>query len=171
MVESPNTGSYNLVPVPGGGSLILSSHPASLPGLRLEQAIALYIEQDTRLLLSLTTLQELSALKLETLESICQDQGIEWVHAPIEDLKTPDQHFETQWLAKHALMHNILNDGHVVSLHCWSGLGRSGTIAARLLVERGLSPKQAMIHVREHRPGAIETPEQMQYVMSLPKLN
>jgi hypothetical protein len=25
-------------------------------------------------------------------------------------------------------MHNILNDGHVVTLHSWSGLGRSGTI-------------------------------------------
>lgn len=171
MVKSPNTGSYNVVPVPGGGTLILSSHPASLPGLLPVQAVALFVEQGARLMLSLTTAQELSQLKLETLASMCLEQGIKWVHAPIEDLQTPDQYFEAWWSLNHALMHDLLNDGHAVVLHCWGGLGRSGTIAARLLVERGLSPEQAVAQVREHRRGAIETPEQLQYVMSLTKQN
>ena len=41
-------------------------------------------------------------------------------------------------------------------VHCRGGLGRAGTIAARLLVELGERPDEAIRRVREVRPGAIE---------------
>ncbi len=44
------------------------------------------------------------------------------------------------------------------------GLGRAGTVAARLLVELGAHPGDAMRRVRDVRPGAIETEEQEDHV-------
>jgi len=43
-------------------------------------------------------------------------------------------------------------------------LGRTGTIAARLLIEFGLNPDDAIKEVRASRSGAIETSSQEQYV-------
>jgi ADP-ribosyl-[dinitrogen reductase] hydrolase len=53
-----------------------------------------------------------------------------------------------------------------VLLHCRGGLGRSGTIAARLLVELGENPRVAIDRVRRARHGAIETPAQEAHVLS-----
>src|SRR5690606_26925759 len=43
----------------------------------------------------------------------------------------------------------------------------AGTVAARLLIERGLQPGEAIRAVRSARPGAIEMPEQEAYVRRL----
>ena len=47
------------------------------------------------------------------------------------------------------------------------GLGRTGMIAARILVEMGLSAELAIKSVREARPGTIETAAQEAYVRTL----
>ena len=52
-------------------------------------------------------------------------------------------------------------------VHCRGGLGRAGTIAARLLVECGWPAAKAIAAVREVRPGAIETRAQEKYVLGL----
>ena len=55
-------------------------------------------------------------------------------------------------------LHARLRDGFNVLVHCKGGLGRAGTIAARLLIELGMAPQMAVGVVRQARPGAIETP-------------
>lgn len=52
-------------------------------------------------------------------------------------------------------------------IHCLGGLGRSGTIAARLLVELGVVPDEAINIVRKARPGAIENNAQETHVRSI----
>jgi ADP-ribosyl-[dinitrogen reductase] hydrolase len=63
---------------------------------------------------------------------------------------------------------DTLNHGHAVALHCWAGLGRAGTVAARILMEReGMSADEAIAYVRQARPGSIETAAQVDYLQSL----
>ena len=57
-----------------------------------------------------------------------------------------------------------LRRGERVLVHCRGGLGRAGSVAARLLVEFGAAPVDAIAQVRVARPGAIETREQEQWV-------
>ena len=57
-----------------------------------------------------------------------------------------------------------LRSGGDVLVHCKGGLGRAGMIAARLLVELGMAPEQAIREVRRARKGAIETPSQLALV-------
>ena len=61
----------------------------------------------------------------------------------------------------------MLREGRNILVHCRGGLGRAGTIAARLLIEIGIDPKIAISEVRAVRPGAIETVEQEKYVLSI----
>ena len=63
-----------------------------------------------------------------------------------------------------ARLRERLRRGERVLVHCRGGLGRAGSVAARLLVEFGAAPNEAIRQVRVARPGAIETREQEQWV-------
>jgi ADP-ribosyl-[dinitrogen reductase] hydrolase len=63
-------------------------------------------------------------------------------------------------------LRQVVRSGGRVLLHCRGGLGRAGTIAARLLVELGMEPGKAVQAVRHVRPGAIETIEQERHVLA-----
>jgi atypical dual specificity phosphatase len=47
-----------------------------------------------------------------------------------------------------------------VAVHCAYGRGRTGTVLACYFVDKGMSPREAIRHVRRLRPGSIETTEQ-----------
>lgn len=53
----------------------------------------------------------------------------------------------------------IARQGRVLYF-CKGGLGRSGFLLARTLLELGLPPKSALAKLRSVRPGAVYTPEQ-----------
>jgi hypothetical protein len=153
------------------GRLILSGHPAALPGRSAEEAVDYYAHLGARILLTLLRPSEIRALALERLPTLCASRGLAWRHAPITDQNAPDPDFESWWSQHAPELHQILDAGAAVAIHCWAGKGRTGTIAAKLLIERGLSPKAAIAEVRQCRPGAIETTAQAEYLLGLGPLN
>ena len=83
---------------------------------------------------------------------------------PITDLKPPEHKFIDKWQTAKALLKNYLIDGKNIVVHCMGGKGRSGTVAAVLLIEFGENNKEAIEIVRKNRKGAIETKEQEDYI-------
>ena len=47
-----------------------------------------------------------------------------------------------------------------VVVHCSAGLGRTGTMLASYLVQRGSNTAEALAQVRKRRPGSVETADQ-----------
>jgi ADP-ribosyl-[dinitrogen reductase] hydrolase len=110
---------------------------------------------------------ELTLLGVERLGEETVRRGMRWFHLPIADVSTPDEEFEQRWDVEGAEICALLREGRDVLVHCRGGLGRAGTIGARLLVELGMEPAEAIRQVRAVRPGAIETSEQERYVLGL----
>ena len=98
------------------------------------------------------------------MESITKSYELDWFLLPIKDGKIPDPTFEQAWKIAGQQLNSLLTNGQSIVVHCLGGLGRSGTIAARLLIELGLEPDEAIDRVRRERPGAIETKAQEYYV-------
>lgn len=115
-------------------------------------------------LVSLIEGVEFNLLGVHRLPSVTREFGLWWQHFPIRDMCAPDEAFEDHWREGGAQIRSLLGDGQRVVLHCWAGLGRTGTIAARLLVEFGLEPERAIQRVRAARPGAIQSLEQETYI-------
>lgn len=87
-----------------------------------------------------------------------------WRHLPIVDGGVPDAAFERAWATTGAEARGLLSRGGKVLIHCRAGLGRTGTLAARLLVELGSSADDAMSAVREARANTIENRDQEEHV-------
>jgi ADP-ribosyl-[dinitrogen reductase] hydrolase len=111
---------------------------------------------------------ELQSLRVssEEIRDKASELGIEWYQLPIPDQGIPDQSFETSWMAVEPQLLALLRAGRNIVIHCKGGLGRTGTIAASLLMEFGADPKTAVQAVRNARPGAIENTRQEQYVLA-----
>lgn len=110
---------------------------------------------------------ELPLLQVHHLPAMVLALGMAWLHLPIRDVSTPDELFEELWEESGRRLRQTLADGGRILLHCRGGIGRTGTIAARLLVEFGVSPQEAITMVRQARPGTIETRSQEEYVLRL----
>ncbi len=110
---------------------------------------------------------ELVLLRVEGLGAEVRRRKMLWFHLPIVDGSTPDDDFEQRWEVAGDSVRKLLRSGRDVLVHCRGGLGRAGTIGARLLIELGMEPTTAVRQVRDARPGAIETREQEKYVLGI----
>ena len=111
--------------------------------------------------------KELTLLRVERLGEEILRRNMLWFHLPIVDVSIPDDRFEQEWDVAGEELRSILRRGLDVLVHCRGGLGRAGTIAARLLVELGTEPAKAIANVRAVRPGAIETRDQEEFVLGI----
>lgn len=108
---------------------------------------------------------ELASLQVQAMGSAVRDRHMAWFHLPIVDVSTPDDHWETQWLTAGPALRQMIRSGFNVFVHCKGGLGRAGTIAARLMVELGQDRDSAIEAVRIARAReAIETRQQEAHV-------
>jgi hypothetical protein len=113
-----------------------------------------------RLVVSLTESAEMERLGAQSLPDMLAGLGVEWRHFPIIDFGTPGPATLIAWPPLSVEIHAVLDQGGDVLIHCRGGLGRSGMIALRLMVERGEEPDEALSRLRQARPGAVETDEQ-----------
>ncbi|MCY4074713.1 MAG: ADP-ribosylglycohydrolase family protein [Acidobacteria bacterium] len=114
---------------------------------------------------SLITDAEMDYLGVRGLAAAVRARHMEWWHAPIPDGRPPGPDFEDRWAVAGPALRDRLRAGFDILVHCRGGLGRAGTVAARLLVELGAGAEDAVRRVREARsPHAVETRSQEAHV-------
>ncbi len=109
---------------------------------------------------------ELVMHKIEDLPDRIAAAGMWWRQLPIIDMNIPSQEFEDNWAEQGELIRHALRIGERVVFHCYAGLGRTGMIAARILVEMGMDPEQAILTVRANNKRRIQTRTQAAFVRS-----
>jgi ADP-ribosyl-[dinitrogen reductase] hydrolase len=158
---------------PGGGRVGMTFCPGktdpfamSGPWARdLDTGLAAIQAWGAAALVTLMEPHELVHLGVSGLGKQVQAIGLDWYHLAIRDVSIPTPEFEIQWRTSGQALRERLLGGQSLVVHCRGGLGRTGLIAARLLIELGESPESALHRVRAARPGAVETREQEMYVL------
>jgi len=165
------------VPVPGTGGLIGMTicpgkdeyagmgFPAGPWKRDLDLDLQVIRDWQAQALVTLIEEFEFELLSVPELPERARAFGLRWFHLPIVDVWVPDQMFEEEWERAGEELRQILREDGRIVLHCRGGLGRTGMIAARLLMEFGMDPRVAIRRVRAARVGAIQTREQEEYVL------
>jgi ADP-ribosyl-[dinitrogen reductase] hydrolase len=118
-----------------------------------------------RALVSLIEAQEFACLGVPDLAIQIRRSHLDWYHLPIRDMCAPDDDFARAWAKYGTPILQYLQDEEKIVVHCAGGLGRTGTVVARLLIDFGKSPVEAIETVRRARPGTIESTAQENHVL------
>lgn len=118
-----------------------------------------------RALVSLIEAHEFEWLGVPDLAIQTRRSRLDWYHLPIRDICAPDDDFARAWAKYGTPILQHLQDGKKIVVHCAGGLGRTGTVVARLLVDFGMSPAEAIETVRRARRGTIESTAQENHVL------
>jgi protein-tyrosine phosphatase len=153
--------------VPNGqGTLLLTPCPGTVEagvGPSLQQLKA----AGATAVVTLLSQEELARSGAEQLPDYCKTQGLDWFHLPIEDERAPGETFARAWTQAGTRIHQHLDAGNAVAIHCKGGSGRTGLLAAQILVERGVPAADAIRAVQAIRPKAFQRPLQRAYVEQL----
>jgi protein-tyrosine phosphatase len=116
------------------------------------------------LVVTLMERHEFQLLGVEQLPDRVAAFGMDWLHLPIRDVDIPNAAFMAEWPAVRVGLLSRLVAGEKILVHCRGGLGRTGIIAAMILIDTGSTASKAIASVRAVRPGAIETTAQENFV-------
>ncbi len=122
------------------------------------------VDWGTNGLICLLEHHELSMHRIEHLKDEVESRGMWYKHLPIVDMGVPTQDFEDVWAVEGERIRHSLRIGERVVFHCYAGLGRTGMMAARILVEMGMEQEAAIAEVRKSNRRRIQTKGQSNYV-------
>jgi len=144
------------------GRLAISARPRG--GDWLEDEIKAWRTVGIETVVSLLTADEMEELGLSEENRLSAEQGIRFVNLPIPDRGTPTSSEKASRVVSD--LFREIQRGRTVAIHCRQGVGRSGMIAAALLVEQGKDPIEAIALVSCARGLSVpETPEQREWVL------
>ena len=95
-------------------------------------------------------------------EALIEEFGFSVKHIPVRDFEAPTLEQIEDFIA---FAEKVRAEGKKLVVHCDAGLGRTGTVLACYLVNKGYNAAKAIEEVRTKRPGSVETFEQEELVM------
>ena len=153
------------IPGPWRGRLAIASRPRG--GDWLDDEASAWQQADIDVVVSLLEDDEAAQLDLLHERQAAEHHAINFISFPIPDRGVPASSQEAVSLI--ARIGAQLEAGKNVAVHCRQGVGRSGMIAAGVLVTSGTSPEEAMQAVSSARGAEVpETFEQRQWMEQLP---
>ncbi len=114
--------------------------------------------------LTLTPSDELEMLKADELPELCRTNDIDWFHLPIVDDQAPTIAFHNAWQNNGQKIMAHLKGGKNIALHCQGGTGRTGLVAAIILLNMGLSRLETEEKIKAIRPLALTIESQVAFL-------
>ncbi len=116
------------------------------------------------LVISLTERDEMQRLGVSDLDDAVPKAGMEWLHLPIPDTGIPDVTWIDCWERSSTRIHQLLDDGHRIVIHCKAGLERTALVATLLQCDYGVDMASALATVARTRAGAGPLPHQHRWL-------
>jgi protein-tyrosine phosphatase len=152
------------------GTLLAGEYPGTYVEADTREKLAKFLDAGIRTFIDLTEERELSSYE-PILQALAAERDIETTHIrqSIRDYDIPRE--RAQMVSILTTIRDEIAAGRPVYVHCWGGIGRTGTVVGCWLVEQGLSGDEALHRIAELRRGTSdgrvrspESDEQCRYV-------
>ncbi len=173
-IQRPHDNCYWVEP----GRFLAGEYPAAVELDVTHQRLSGYLDAGITFFLDLTEEHESSNLgplrPYETIiKQMAQERGIEVTHQrmPIRDMSIPRTGKEMTVIID--AITTALDQGHNVYVHCWGGIGRTGTVIGCYLIQKGMTGREALnqlgqwwstVEKSEQYPNSPYTREQRRFV-------
>jgi protein-tyrosine phosphatase len=155
---------FDLLNIPGmNGKLLFTPCPGT-KGSSLADALTALKQAGAAGVITLMPQSELDANDAGQIAEQCEALGLAWYHLPVADEQVPLEDFGLQWKEARKPILAQLNAGESLAIHCKGGSGRTGLIAARILIEAGMPREAAVAQVQALRPKAIQHPAHVNWI-------
>tara|TARA_Y100001956_G_scaffold82613_1_gene104349 strand:+ start:13836 stop:14327 length:492 start_codon:yes stop_codon:yes gene_type:complete len=148
------------------GALVLTPCPGT-KGVDLDLSLQQLKEQGVEAIVTALDDAELASKDVADLGLKTKELGMQWFQIEIEDDCAPESDFLAKWQAASPELHNIVENGGKVAMHCMGGSGRTGLLAAHLLLEKAWPLEKIVSQVQALRPGAFTKPVQVEYITAV----
>ena len=152
------------------GNLVISSCPgisnSRFDKFTYKKDLTIIIDLNISLVVSLIELNEIRSFEINEFHKDLEENNVRAYSMPIKNYGIPAQIKKNEYIQIIRDCGTQLELNKNVYLHCYAGLGRSGMFASLILKALGLDSKQCINHVRNCRPGTIETEEQEKFVIN-----
>lgn len=133
-------------------------------GKHLAEAVSFFHYLGINTIVCLLETAEMVQHGLQQEGELCQQAGLDFVHFPISDSQTPADADAFRELVNG--LHERLQAGQNVAIHCRAGIGRTGVLAGCILVKDGIAGDDAIQQVSSARGFPIpETEAQHDYIL------
>ena len=114
---------------------------------------------------SLLEADEATEIGLGDERALCEENGMEFLSYPIIDRGLPSSLADfSQFTLK---LYETISGGQATVLHCRAGIGRTGIMAAGVLLRCGFEPGDAFDHITKARGMAVpDTEEQREWIVA-----
>ncbi|WP_159739884.1 cyclin-dependent kinase inhibitor 3 family protein [Vibrio atypicus] len=145
------------------GALVLTPCPGT-KGVDLDSSLKQLKEQGVQAIVTALDDAELASKDVAELGVKAEQLGMQWFQIEIEDDCAPGETFAEKWQAASPALHQIVDNGGKVAMHCMGGSGRTGLFSAHLLLEKGWPLAEIVTQVQALRPGAFTKQVQVDYI-------
>jgi len=139
----PNGAKFVFTPCPGTKTVDLSESLNTLKAVGVS-AVVTMLPSD-----------EIVVLNVPTLGDDIVALAIEWYQLPVEDDQAPEQAFFDAFFEAKPKLIKLVEQQATIAIHCRGGSGRTGLMAAILLLEMGHSWDEVKALIQSIRPKAL----------------
>lgn len=116
-------------------------------------------------MVTMMTQHDLVEHQADSIPVLCEELGMAWYHLPIEDGCAPEEPFVQAFAVHKTALLNAVKAGATIVIHCHGGSGRTGLMAAILMLELGYASTQVKTQIQQIRPKALTSPVQVNYLI------
>jgi protein tyrosine/serine phosphatase len=153
------------------GVLLAGRYPGAVDEAVAIDRLTKFLDAGIRTFIDLTETTEPLATYDGLLRTLSAERGIETKHVRIAIRDRGVPHEREQMTGVLATIREEMTAGRPVYVHCWGGIGRTGTVVGCWLVESGMTGPEAIeriAHLRANIPDRLtsspESDEQRRYI-------